>query len=323
MSVAGAAVAIAVVSFNTREPLAICLQSMAAEVEDGRATVWVVDNGSRDGSVEMVRDRFAWAELIEPAANLGYGAAVNLVVERTDAPWIVAANADIALEPGALDALLAAGDAHPGAGALAPALILGDGSFQHSVHAFPSPWLSLAHVLGLARVWPGLGDRLCLNGHWDAAREREVEWAHGACLLLRRDAFEAAGGFDPRQWMYAEDLDLAWRLRALGAPTRYVPAARVSHTLGAATAVAFAERRAGLEMEAAYDWLARRRGIAVARLHAAINVVGGGVRLAVLALAAIVRPQRFAISRERELRYLRLHARGFLRPRRGRGTNGQ
>ncbi len=316
-------VAIAVVSFNTRELLEGCLNSIAAEVERGQAQVWVVDNGSSDGSAELVRERFGWAELIEPEANLGYGAAINLVAGRTEAPWIVAANADVAVEPGALEALLAAGRAHPEAGSFAPLLLRGDGSPQHSVHAFPSPSLSLVHVLGLARVWPGLGERLCLDRHWDAAREREVEWAHGAFLLLRRDAFEAAGGFDPGQWMYAEDLDLAWRLRAHGAATRYVPAARVTHAVGAATGPAFAGRRADLQMAAAYDWLVRRRGRAVARLHAAINVLGGGARLAVYGARSISARQRFAVERRRERRYLWLHARGFVRPQRKCSSNEQ
>jgi GT2 family glycosyltransferase len=123
--------------------------------------------------------------------------------------------------------------------------------------------------------------------------------------------------------MYAEDLDLAWRLRALGATTRYVPAARVSHALSASTQTALAERRDELEMEAAYDWLVRRRGRGVARVHAVVNVVGGGLRLALFSVLSILSRGRFATERERERRYLRLHARGLLRPRRGHATNGQ
>src|SRR5581483_2913353 len=126
-----------------------------------------------------------------------------------------------------------------GIGAVAPRLIRPDGRTQHSVWPLPTLALAIAFTLGLARVLPGTGERLCLEGYWNPDRAREVPWAIGAFLLLRRAAFDAVGGFDERQWMYAEDLDLGWRLHDAGWSTRYEPAARVLHADGAATAVAF------------------------------------------------------------------------------------
>ena len=96
-----------------------------------------------------------------------------------------------------------------------------------------------------------------------------IDWAHGAFVLVRREAFDAVGGFDTDQWMYAEDLDLAWRLARAGRPTRFVPAARVRHEVAAATSQRFADdERAAQHMAAAQDWMARRRGRAVARAYA-------------------------------------------------------
>ena len=257
----GPQVTIAVVSWNTRELLERCLESMRADAEAGRAEVWVVDNASSDGSADLVRERFGWVELIASERNLGFGNAVNAVAARASAPWLAPANADIELLPGALEALLAAGRAHPEAGALAPTLIVPDGSIQHSVHAFPSLGLALAFNSGAAAVVPGLGDRLCLERRWDPVREREVDWAHGAFVLVRRAAFDAIGGFDTEQWMYAEDLDLAWRLARAGWPTRFVPRARVRHEVAAATSQRFADdERAAQHMAAAQDWMVRRRG---------------------------------------------------------------
>src|SRR2546421_8493025 len=109
-------VAIAVVSWNTRDLLRRCLRSLAAEVDAGRAEVWVVDNGSRDGSAAMVGNEFGWAKLLAQDSNVGFGAAVNLVAERTDTPWIACANADTELTPGALEQLLEAGVRDPRAG---------------------------------------------------------------------------------------------------------------------------------------------------------------------------------------------------------------
>src|SRR5205085_372219 len=134
-----AEVAVAVVSWNTRDLLARCLDSLRADAESGLAEVWVVDNASSDGSGDLVAEPY--------------------------------------------------------------------GSTQHSVHSFPLLGFTAAFNLGLHRVVPGLGDHLAIPGRWDPSRPREVDWAVGALLLVRRAAWENAGGFDPGQWMYAEDLD--------------------------------------------------------------------------------------------------------------------
>lgn len=288
-------VTVAVVSFQTRSHLRDCLASL-----EGAGDVWVVDNGSTDGSREMVRDEFGWVTLVEAEQNLGYGAAVNLVAERTSSAWLVASNADVVLEPGALEALMEAARRDPQAGAVAPRLVLADGMTQHSVHAFPTLGFTAAFALGLARPF---ADRLCLPGAWDPDRARRVPWAIGAFLLLRREAWDAAGGFDARQWLFAEDLDLGWRLRRAGWATRYEPRARVRHAAAAATG-AFGEERADRWMLATYAWLARRRSLAEARAVALLNVLGA------LARVAITRdPGR----RRSFLRWAGLHARAGLR----------
>ena len=289
-------VTVAVVSYETRSHLRECLESLR-----GAGDVWVVDNGSTDGSREMVREEFGWATLVEPERNLGYGAAVNLVASRTATPWLVAANADVAVEPGALDALLAAAAADPRAGAVAPRLVLPDGSTEHGVYAFPTLAFTAAFVSGVASLF---GDRLCLPGAWDPDRARRVPWAIGAFLLLRREAWEAAGGFDAEQWLFAEDLDLGWRLRQAGWATRYEPRARVRHAGSAATGAAFGDERTDRWMRATYAWIERRRGRLEARAVAVLNVVG--------ALARAV----FSGHRQRRsgfLRWARLHARAGLR----------
>ena len=148
----------------------------------------------------MVRSHHGWATLIEADANLGYGPAVNLSARHTATPWIAAANADLRFTPGALEALLTAGQTHPLASTLAPRLVLSEATTQHSVHPFPSMCSALAFNLGAARAWPAVGERLCLHGHRDPDRERTVPWAHGALLLVRRAAWEAAGGFDDARW---------------------------------------------------------------------------------------------------------------------------
>jgi GT2 family glycosyltransferase len=148
------------------------------------------------------------------------------------------------------------------------------------VHPLPTVPLTLAFNLGLHHLSRGVGERLCLEGFWDPERAREVPWAIGACLLLRRTAFEQAGRFDERQWMYAEDLDLGWRLHQQGWITRYEPSARVFHESGAATGAAFAGAEAERFLAATYAMLCRRRGAARMWATAAVNVLGAAGRVA-------------------------------------------
>lgn len=302
-------VTVAVVSWNTRELLRRCLRSLEGETRSGRCEVWVIDNASTDGSAEMVREQFGWAELIAAGENLGFGAAVNEVAGRSQAPWIAPANADIELTDGALDALLGAGE-DPATAVVAPRLLVDDGSTQHSVHAFPTVGLALLFALGAYRL-PRLGDRLCVEGRWDPDRPRAIDWAHGAFLLIRREAFDAAGGFDPEQWMYAEDVDIHWRLRRLGWRARYEPRARVRHAVSAAAIKAFGADRTRRHLLATYAWQARRRGLVVAWSCALINCAGAALRWGPVALAAALAPRRYGPLRDRLAAYARAHAAGL------------
>jgi N-acetylglucosaminyl-diphospho-decaprenol L-rhamnosyltransferase len=307
-----APVTIAIVSWNTRELLARCLESLVPEVERGRAEVWVVDNASGDGSAEMVAERFGWARLVASQENLGFGRAINLVARQTRSPWIATANADIALHPGALDALLEASERDPRAGAIAPRLVLPDGSTQHSVFAFPT--ITYAFLLATAafRFSRTIGDRRAFLGYWDAERARRVPWAIAAFLLFRREAFDEAGGFDDRQWMYAEDLDIAWRLREAGWHTRYEPRAHVDHESSASTTQAFGPELAPHWQRSTYGFLARRRGIAYTRAVATLNLAGALWRWARVVLHGARDPRMDPALRGAYWRWVLVHA-GALR----------
>lgn len=303
-------VLVAVVSWNTRDLLDACLTALRADADAGRAAVWVVDNGSADGSATMVAERHPWARLVVSTENLGFGRAVNLVAREAPAgwSWIAPANADVAPQHGALEALLAAGAADPRAGILAPRLVLPDGAPQHSVLPFPTLATAAALNLGLPRVVPGLGDRLCLEGDWDARRARRVPWAIGAFWLVRREAWLASAGFDERQFMYAEDLDLGWRAARAGWHTRYVPAAAVRHESAAATTQAWGEARLERMQVETYAWIRRRRGRAAWLAYGAANVAGAGARWLALAALARRRPERHAWQRDRWRRWTARHA---------------
>lgn len=306
-----APVAVAIVSFNERALLAACLRSLEADARTGRAEVWVVDNASWDGSADLVRADFPWASLIACERNHGYGAAVNLVAARTDCAFVAPANQDVELEEGSLARLIAAADAHPRAGVVAPRLVGAHGATQHSVHPFPTVWLTVAYNLGLHRLSARLADRLCIEGWWRPERSRAVDWALGAFLLVRREAFDAAGGFDDDMWMYAEDLDLAWRLRRAGWGTWYESSAVVRHQGAVSARKAFGGEVESRFMAASYAWMVRRRGRGVASTVAAVNALGSGLGALALSLAAALRPGRFGPSRDHYARWARIHAAGL------------
>lgn len=281
-------VLVAVVSYNTSALLDQSLAALRADVHAGLAQVSVVDNASADGSAEMVRERHPWATLHASDVNLGFGAAVNLAAERAGGrEWVAPANADTAVEPGALAALLAAGEADPECGIVAPRLILPDDSTQHSVHSFPTLGFTLGFHARLGDRRPAWGEARCLPGRWDPERARRVPWAVGAFLVVRGAAWREVGGFDASQWMYAEDLDLAWRLARAGWTTRYEPGAHVRHHESAAALATWGdEGKADRWNRASYEWMLRRRGRLRTRAVAAANVVGHWARMRRAARAA-------------------------------------
>lgn len=297
MSGTDSLVTVAVVSWNTRDLLARCLESLGPEVERGRAEVWVVDNASSDGSADLVRERFGWARLIASSENLGFGRAINLVAARTASDWLAVANADVALRPGALDALLESARRDPGAAAIAPRLVLPDGSTQHSAFAFPTIPFTFLLATGAFRFARTIADRYAMPGYWNTERARRVPWAVGAFLLVRRNAWDQVGGFDERQWMYAEDLDLGWRLRRAGWATRYEPRAEVDHHSGAATVQRYGPEVAPHWQRSTYGFLARRRGVAYVWAIALLNFAGAVPRWAQLVPRSIAHPQLVELRR--------------------------
>jgi GT2 family glycosyltransferase len=309
---AGPLVSVAIVSWNTCDLLRRCLESFKPEADRGRCDVWVVDNDSSDGSPDLVRDEFPWVNLVASTENLGFGPGINLVANRTSAAWIGVANADIALRPGAMDALLQAAEDDPGAGAIAPRLILPDGSTQHSVYAFPTIPFTLVVSSGIGRALRPLGERFLLLDRFDADRPRRVPWAIAAFILVRRAAWNAIGGFDEHQWMYAEDLDIGWRLQRAGWATRYEPRAHVEHESSASTEQAWGD---GGQVErwqrSTYAWMYRRMGARRTRAVAALQVAGQGARVALLTPAARIAPGRYSRRRDAARWWMRLHRAGL------------
>ncbi|MBO0899877.1 glycosyltransferase family 2 protein [Cellulomonas sp. zg-ZUI22] len=203
-----------------------------ATASRGPVELVVVDNGADHTVAESVVTG-ARGRLLVPGSNLGYGAAANRGAAGADAPWIVVANSDIEWTPGSLDRLVAAGEEQPSAGALGPMLMNTDGTVYPSARALPSLRQGAGHAV-FARLWPDNPWTRAYHARQESTGGylREAGWLSGACLLLRREAFEQVGGFDESYFMFFEDVDLGERLSHAGWENLYVPDVRVTHVGG-------------------------------------------------------------------------------------------
>jgi GT2 family glycosyltransferase len=235
-------VAIVIVSFETRDTLVEGLAALEREAA-GTAEVVVVDNASRDGSAEAVRERFPSVRLIANPENLGFARACNQGAE-SHARLLLFLNPDATLAPGSLAALASLLEARPRAGIVGPRTRSANGDIQVST----GPDLSLLSEARQRRLVRGVARRdaaALAEAEAAHAAEREAEWISGSCLMIRRDAFDAVSGFDAGFFLYEEDADLCRRVRQAGWSVLYTPAAEVRHALG--RSMARAPERARLE----------------------------------------------------------------------------
>jgi hypothetical protein len=238
-------VSIVIVNWNTRQKLEQCLAALPRAADGVVIETIVVDNGSSDGSQAMVADRFSNVRLIHNRENLGYGKAANIGIQTGAGRYALVLNSDCEPAPGSLAMMADRLERDPAVAGVFCKLVNPDGSLQPSVHdRFPSPWGMLGDAIGLPSLRHAVYRRPRIH-RWLLRgtlrlheRERDVEWGGGACMLLRRSAFDAAGGFDERFFMYYEDVDLCRRLRAAGHRLRYVPAATAVHYWGQSSAQA-------------------------------------------------------------------------------------
>jgi GT2 family glycosyltransferase len=226
-------ISIVIVSFNTRDVLRECLLSVYRETGSLAAQVIVVDNASTDGTPGMIEIEFPGVILIRSAVNLGFGRANNLGFESARGRYVVLLNSDAFLTEGSLEHSVRHMDATPRAGLGGGRLTGRDGSLQPSARMFPSVFGDLIVLSGLAARFPrsrffGHADRTWANP-MEAA---EVDWVPGAYSIIRAEALAVAGTFDPRFFLYSEEVDLCKRIKQNGYSVWYWPDIAVVHIGG-------------------------------------------------------------------------------------------
>jgi len=220
-------VSVVVVTYNALPWLEQALASV-----QGHETV-VVDHGSTDGTLEVVRDRFPEVQLVEEE-NRGLAFGWNTGIARTSGRYVLLLNSDAWLDPGAADALVAFADAHPDAAVVGPRLRYPDGRLQRSVRGFPTLWRIATEYFYLRKLAPGTR---ALNafyaGGFDHESVYDAEVLMGAVWLVRRAAIDEVGPADDAFFLFSEETDWAYRFRAAGWKLVFFPGAGATHVYGA------------------------------------------------------------------------------------------
>lgn len=221
-------VSVLIVSYNTRDLLLGAVGSAMAEPD---VEVIVCDNASADGSADVVAATFPGVHLIRAPSNLGFAGGTNRAARDAHGRLLLLLNPDAALRPGALAALRECLERHPRAAAVGPALVYPDGTPQPSAFRFPGLVQVGLDLFPVPRLMDGR-----LNGRLHHAGSAvPVDHPLGACMLVRRAAWDDVGPLDEGYFMYLEEVDWCRRARARGWQVWYTPAGVVVHHAGAAT----------------------------------------------------------------------------------------
>ncbi|MEZ4515469.1 MAG: glycosyltransferase family 2 protein [Chloroflexota bacterium] len=273
-------VAIIIVSWNVRDYLSNCLRSVCADLHASKLTgeIWVVDNASTDGTVDLVRDLFPHVHVIANESNPGFGAANNQGMEAAaefEPRYYLFLNPDTYVRPGAMGRLVKAMDERPQAGMAGARLVYADGRLQHSAFAFPG----LGQLVFDLYRMPSRLYESRLNGRYPQRYYKtnrdpfQIDFPLGASMLVRSDVAERTSGFDETFHMYCEEIDWSWRVHKSGWEVYAVPAAEIVHYGGESTrqipaqsmlnlwksrAMLYRKHHGRLHMAVA-SWMVRRR----------------------------------------------------------------
>ena len=246
------------VTYNSGESLTSFLASLSDSGTE-YSDIIVVDNASTDLTLERAAIHRYGARLIELPENRGYGAGIAAGVQAAgpEADFLLIANPDVTFEKGSVRELLSAASEIPDAGSLGPRILDATGQVYPSARNLPSLRTGIGHAL-LGRVWSANPwSRSYRAEQAYGAERRDAGWLSGACLLLRRSAYDMIGGFDPSYFMYFEDVDLGARMSEAGWRNIYVPDAAVIHT-GAHSTSRSAKHMERVHHDSAYLYLSRR-----------------------------------------------------------------
>ena len=268
---------IVVVNWNARLLLLQCLRSVFGTLRDLEKEVFVVDNGSRDGSVAAVRETFPEVSLIENDGNLGFAGASNQALEQARGRYLLLLNPDTVLKEGAIERLIEFMDGHGEVALVGPQLLHPDGSRQNSIANFPSLATELLNKPLLRFLFPGRFP----GKEQRYAEPIEVDSVIGACMLVRRETINQVGLLDDDYFLFLEETDWCYRIRKAGWKVYHHPLAEIYHMQGQSAKIEKGKARVEY-FRSRYHFFRKNRG----KMQWFLLLVGVVIRLLVEWLSA-------------------------------------
>jgi GT2 family glycosyltransferase len=228
---------IVIVNYNVKHFLDQCLVSVRRAIQGIEADVWVVDNNSVDGSVQMLKEKFPEVKLLANKDNVGFSVANNQAIAKSKGEYVLLLNPDTIVEDDTFSKIIEFMDAHPDAGALGVKMIDGKGNFlPESKRGLPTPDVAFYKIFGLSKIFPRSKTFGKYHlGYLDKEEIHEVEILSGAFMFMRRSVLEKTGLLDEDFFMYGEDIDLSYRIIKAGYKNYYFPETRIIHYKGEST----------------------------------------------------------------------------------------
>ena len=224
-------VSVVIVNWNTHDFLDICLASIYSQATNMRYEIYVVDNGSDDCSVSMVKEKYPEVNLIVNSKNLGFAKANNQAIKFSQGRYLLMLNSDTNLFKDTISKMLEFMDAHKEAGAVGAKLLNPDCSLQHSIYNFPNLVVTFFSIFLPYNLLPFF--RLSYIKYWDKHdKTKVVDYVSGACLMIRQEMIKKIGVLDEEFFMYAEEADWCFRVKKAGKKVYFFPGAQLIHYLG-------------------------------------------------------------------------------------------
>ena len=293
-------ISVVIVSYNTRQITLECLRAVHNNMQDMPFEVWVVDNASTDGSPAAIQMAFPEVHLIKNKQNIGYGTANNQAMKQARGEFFLLLNSDAFLKQGTVNSLINYLRQQPEVAVVAPRIVNPDGSLQLSCFRFQSPLRAWLENLWISSIFP---DHTVLGNYrrWAHDSDRIVDYVIGACMLVRRKAYEQVGKFDEGFFMYAEESDWQRRMRDKGWKVAFTSSGQVVHLAGASGEAEKSPKRNGYFYESLDYYYLKHYGILGLVSFRLAMMVGCFLRMILWGIVIVCVPKRreMAVSKAR------------------------
>jgi GT2 family glycosyltransferase len=280
-------VSIIIVNWNTKELLADCIRSIIERTENLKYKIIVVENNSIDGSAEMIRSQFPYVNLIESKMNLGFAKGNNRALAEVLGKYILYMNPDTELKTNAIYGIANFLDTYLEYGAAGCKILNSDGSIQFTcARTFPSPFRQFCSLSMLNRLFPQSEFFSTVEmTYWDHSNSREIDCLSGAFMMVRKTLVDKLHGFDENLFMYAEDVDLCFRIKRMGGKIYYLAKEEIYHFEGSGTRKNPNPNFSSLfQKESNYYFIQKHFGTAVGCRFKIATFIGSLARLVMLVL---------------------------------------